>query len=139
MTYQVLKDDQEVGHSINLDGAFRILTHYLCQHTGSYQIHHDGEAIRVGMTETVIYADQPLWAPERIEAWRARQPYTKKHLPRVRHFCMDLFDKSVEGYCLGQTWNGWRVPYFTKAQMEAVMTQCNEHYDNEMDLSLIHI
>jgi hypothetical protein len=25
------------------------------------------------------------------------------------------------------------VPYFTKAQMEAVMTQCNKNYDNEMD------
>jgi hypothetical protein len=76
---------------------------------------------------------QTLWTPEQIDIHMGKLPSTPKHEATIKHFFMDLFDKSVEGYCTGQTWNGWRVPYFTKAQMEAVMTQCNKNYDNEMD------
>ena len=76
---------------------------------------------------------KPLWTPAQIDIHMGALPSTPKHEATIKHFCMDFFDKSVEGYCVGQTWNGWRVPYFTKAQMEAVMDQCNRHYDNEMD------
>ncbi len=84
----------------------------------------------VGITFRV---HKPLWTPAQIALHMGKLPSTPQYKATVKHFYMDMFDKSVEGYCLGQTWNGWRVPYFTKAQMEAVMTQCNAGYDNEMD------
>jgi len=84
----------------------------------------------VGIT---IRVRQPLWTPEQVDIHMGRLPSTPKYKATIKHFYMEFFDYTVEGYCLGQTCNGWRVPYFTKAQMEAVMTQCNAGYDNEMD------
>ena len=157
MRYFVFKDGKIIGQSLREGGAYSILLSTICRNTGTYSImtmtnedyqargfefdYRDAGNLQLTWDQggDLLQVDQPLWKPEHIETWRARQPYTKKHLPKVRHFYMDFFDNTVEGYCQGQTWNGWSVPYFTKAQMEAVMTQCNEHYDNEMDLSLIHI
>jgi len=92
-----------------------------------------GESITFGDSGIIFRVRQTLWTPAQIDIHMGRLPSTPKHEATIKHFFMDFFDKSVEGYCLGQTWNGWRVPYFTKAQMEAVMDQCNRNYDNEMD------
>jgi len=151
MRYFVFRDGEIIGQSLREGGAYSILLSNICRTTGTYAImtmtdedyqargcefdYRDAGNLNLTWDHGghLLEVDQPLWTPEHIEAWRARQPYTEKYEPKIRHFYMDFFDKTVEGYCQGQTWNGWSVPYFTKSQMEAVMSQCNDNYDNEMD------
>jgi hypothetical protein len=143
MRYFVFRDGNQIGQSLREGGAYSILLSNVCKTPGTYAImtmtdedyqergrefdYRDAGNLQLTWDRGghLLEVDQPLWTPERIEAWRARQPYTVKTLPKVRHFYMDFLEETVEGYCQGQTWNGWSVPYFTKAQLEKVIPALN--------------
>ena len=84
------------------------------------------------LTPALNHANLSLWEWSHTQQERHHMTYNRHHTPKhggkVRHFSMDFFDDSVEGYSLGQSWNGWAVPYFTKAQLEKVIPALNDEY-----------
>tara|TARA_R100000664_G_C2755320_1_gene143032 strand:+ start:152 stop:940 length:789 start_codon:yes stop_codon:yes gene_type:complete len=142
MRYFLFRDGLIIGTSIDEATALRMLLGQLCRTPGTYAImtmtdedfqsrgdfdYRDADNLRMTYDSTsyLLEASQSLWTPEEIDAWHKRQPGSKKYEPKVRHFYMDWFNKTVEGYCQGQRWNGWSCPYFTKAQINALMPMVN--------------
>lgn len=158
--FSMLRNGLEFGGSISKEGAVDVICRNMRTASGTYSISHQGAPVRISIMEiaeglhalrerapdslkemrtgyitlknknTEVVLGAPLWTNEQIDDHHGRLPYTPKHGPTIKHFYMDFFEKTVEGYCLGQSWNGWSVPYFTKAQLESVLPALNaEEYD----------
>ena len=132
--YFIFKDGEILGCSVDIEGAHKILLDQLTRSSGNFGImymseedyrrigdfdYRCAESLRLTHDSEVLSTNQPLWSEEKIQKWYGKQPGTAKFEAKPVWFAIDdLFE--VEGYSIGQTWNGWAVPYFTKSQVEKV-------------------
>ncbi len=157
--FSMLRNGKEFGGSISKEGAVDVICRNMRTASGTYSISHQGEPVHISIMEiaeglhtlrerapdslkemrtgyirlknknTEVVLGAPLWTNEQIDDHHMRLPGTPKHGAKLRHFSMDFFEETAAGYSLGQSWNGWAVPYFTKAQLDKVIPHLNDLYE----------